>query len=64
METREIVEREYKAAKEGQSFYIITCPFCGRKIHAQVRGCGSRGRRCECKALFKGNLAAVSHKRK
>lgn len=37
-ETRKIAEREYIPDKQANNSYLITCPFCGAKTMAQVRG--------------------------
>lgn len=58
METRKITERDYIPDKNANNKYLITCPFCGEKTTAQVRGYYARGRRCiKCKALFTGEIA-------
>ena len=58
METRKITEREYIPDKNANNKYLITCPFCGEKTMAQLRGYYARGRRCiKCKALFTGEIA-------
>ncbi|WP_195215744.1 hypothetical protein [Anaerococcus vaginalis] len=51
MEVRKITE-------QANNSYLITCPFCGAKTMAQVRGYYARGRRCvKCKALFTDDIA-------
>lgn len=55
---RKITEREYHPSKDANNYFIITCPFCGAKTRAQVRGYGSRGRRCSgCSAMFRSEWA-------
>lgn len=58
MEVRKITEREYISDRQANNSYLITCPFCGAKTMAQVRGYYSRGRRCiKYKALFLNDIA-------
>lgn len=58
LSAKRIKEMEYHPSKDANNYYIITCPFCGAKTRAQVRGYGSRGRRCSgCSAMFRSEWA-------
>lgn len=55
---KKITQREYEPSHDANNYYVITCPFCGAKTRAQVRGYHSRGRRCsKCRAMFRGDIA-------
>jgi hypothetical protein len=41
-----------RCAEHGRTRVTIQCPFCGRLIEAYVWSLASRGKRCDCGALF------------
>lgn len=57
---RRIEKMDYYPDKHANNYYVITCPYCGARTKAQVRGYHARGRRCcKCKALFKDDMARL-----